>query len=65
MPEYESHSCSVSNEADALMKAFSGDGPTVGKSVFVYNYYGTKMLTDEPGLYNEVNISERIVDPEK
>ena len=47
------------------MKAFSGDGPTIGKSVFVYNYYGTKMLTDEPGLYNEVNISERIVDPEK
>ena len=53
---FESHSCSVSNEADA----FHPDGPTIGKSVFAFNYYGDKLLVDEEGLFNEINIPERI-----
>ena len=53
---YESHSCSVSNEADA----FGESGPTPGKSVFVYNYYGPELLKDSEGLFNKLNMAERV-----
>ena len=52
---WESHSCSVSNEADA----FAASGPTIGKSLFYFNYYGSKLFVDEDGLFNKVNLAER------
>ena len=53
---FESHSCSVSNEADA----FGESAPTLGKSVFVYNYYGSGLLKDSEGLFNKLNVAERV-----
>ena len=58
---FESHSCSISNEADGLKDQ---GGPTVGKSVFAFNYNGVKILRDEPGLFNEINIAERVPEDE-
>ena len=55
---FESHSCSVSNEADAFQAA----GPTKGKSLFVFNYYGANKILDANGLFNEVNMEDRIPD---
>ena len=53
---YESHSCSVSNESDA----FKAAGPTKDKSLFVYNYYGPNLIHDEGGLFNTVNLDDRV-----
>ena len=57
---YESHSCSVSNEADA----FKAAGPTKGNSLFVYNYYGPNLIHDEGGLFNKVNLDDRVPEDE-
>ena len=53
---FESWSCSVSNVADA----FDEDGPDEGNSLFFYNYYGSNLLVDSEGLYNELNLDDRI-----
>ena len=53
---FESWSCSLSNVADA----FDADGPTVGNSLFFYNYYGSNLLVDSEGLFNELNLDDRI-----
>ena len=53
---WESYSCALSNEGDA----FSEEGPTDGKSVFWHNYRGLKLLKDEGGFFDEVNLAERV-----
>ena len=53
---YESHSCSVTNEADA----FKEGGPTIGASTEFNNYYGNRLLMEEEGFYNTINLAERV-----
>ena len=33
----------------------------MGKSAFFFNYYGVRLLEAEGGLYNEVNVQERVL----
>ena len=53
---FESYTCSVANVADA----FDQNGPDEGNSLFFYNYYGKNRLVDSEGLYNELNLEDRI-----
>ena len=46
----------MTNESDA----FREEGPTVGKSVFEYNYYGPGLLVDAEGYFNQLHLQRRI-----
>ena len=53
---FESWSCSISNTADA----FDSNGPDEGNSLTFYNYYGSNLMVKQDGLYNELNLDNRI-----
>lgn len=45
------------NESSALAGA---GGPTEGKDMFSYNYYGSNLFVETTGLFNEINKEDRI-----